>query len=172
MSEDQENLELSGEINEDPFGVQVEDFFTLMQEFTEGQRAFNARILIDLDTIKKGMVILIKQTKKEAHFKHVEKTDLSDAPKPEIKKAYPGIPIKDMQEVKNKVEEYQKKDGSTGYKLTKDAIFEDKFYKYVQKCKYGCDNWISFDNYAKGQKALHIDGVTLEVIGRYCPKYE
>ena len=60
----------------EPFDEQVEGFFTLMQEFTEGQRAFNARILVDLDTIKKALKIIIEEgTKKKSHFKHVEGTD-------------------------------------------------------------------------------------------------
>ena len=174
---DEEILDIEKELNEeDPFDEQVEDFFALMTEFTEGQRQFNATILKDLDTIKQAIALMIKDPtkKKETHFKHVEAKpgrNLEEAPKPEFKKAYPGIPVEEGGGHKTVVE-YTKKDGTIGHKATKDIIFEDKFHKYLQECKYGCGCWISFDNYKKGMKALHIEKGTLKPIGRFCPKYE
>ena len=71
-----------------------------------------------------------------------------------------------------RVEAYTKKNGELGYKIVGgDVIFEKQAFRYLQECKYGCGNYISFDNYKKRQKALHIDQ-DLNAIGRYCPKYE
>lgn len=71
-----------------------------------------------------------------------------------------------------RVVEYTKNNGEIGLKIQGgDVLYENKAYKYLQECKYGCGNYISFDNYKKGQKALHISP-DLNVIGRYCPKYE
>ena len=87
-----------------------------------------------------------------------------------IKKVSPGFGIKDTGAAP-KVVEYTKKNGEIGLKIKDDAIiYKEKAYKYLQECKYGCGNYISFDNYKQGQKALHITK-ELVPIGRYCPKY-
>ncbi len=95
-------------------------------------------------------------------------------PKPVYRKASPGFDLgkPDKPLPARRVVEYEKKSGELGYKIVGgDVIFEKQAFKYLQECKYGCGNYISFDNYKKGQKALHITE-DLIAIGKYCPKYE
>jgi len=135
----------------------VDEITTFMNQTTEALKT----IIITL----KAMDIKLKLLTEEKQVKP-------------IRKASPGFKNVDVTglgkhsvETLRKVVEYTKNDGTIGLKIQGgDVIYKDKAYRYVQECKYGCDNYISFDNYKKGQKALHISQ-DLVAIGRYCPKY-
>jgi len=120
--------------------------------------------------------IIITLKAMEAKQKLIWESINGVAPEKVIRKASPGFGDvtglgKHTIETLRKVVEYTKKDGSIGLKIKGgDVIYKDQAYRYLQECKYGCENYISFDNYKKGQKALHI-GQDLVAIGRYCPKY-
>jgi len=49
---------------------------------------------------------------------------------------------------------------------------EGRTYSRFKPCKYKCGMWSSFaDDYKKGDRPLHVNPVTKEVLGG-CPKYE
>ena len=59
---------------------------------------------------------------------------------------------------------------------TKQDVFEitydDKTFKNFKPCKYKCGYYVAFGQpYKEGDKALHINPVTREIIGYQCPKY-
>jgi uncharacterized protein YheU (UPF0270 family) len=72
----------------------------------------------------------------------------------------------------NIVVSYVKKDGTNGFKAKKPIEHENQKFTYLQECKYGCGYWVSWDNYKKGIKPLHINKDDLHVYGRSCPKYD
>ena len=50
--------------------------------------------------------------------------------------------------------------------------YEGRTYKKFKPCKYKCGLWTSWaTDYKKGDKILHINPMTKEVIGFNCPKF-
>lgn len=51
--------------------------------------------------------------------------------------------------------------------------YEGRTYKKFKPCKYKCGFWTSWaTDYKKGDKILHINPMTKEIIGFNCPKFE
>jgi len=50
--------------------------------------------------------------------------------------------------------------------------YQGRTYSKFKPCKYKCSYWTSWaDDYKKGDKILHINPMTKEVIGFDCPKF-
>lgn len=164
---------------------EANDIRTFIKETTDALQI----IIEDHDKIHEYFKMIIPTLKEMEHKQTLIWKSINGVAQKEVKekepvyrKASPGFDISrgpviervgpERPEVLRRVVEYTKKDGTEGFKIVGgDVIFEKQAFKYLQECKYGCGNYISFDNYKKGQKALHITQ-DLEVIGRYCPKYE
>jgi hypothetical protein len=51
-------------------------------------------------------------------------------------------------------------------------VHEGRTYKKFTPCKYKCGMFTSWaDDYKKGDRKLHINPLTKEVLGTNCPKY-
>ena len=57
-------------------------------------------------------------------------------------------------------------------KMTWEMEYEGKNYKFFKPCKYKCGFWSGFGKpYIKGERPLHINPATKEILGFECPKY-
>jgi len=53
------------------------------------------------------------------------------------------------------------------------TVYEGRTYNKFKPCKYKCGYWTSWaTDYKKGDKILHINPVTKEVLGFNCPKFK
>ena len=51
--------------------------------------------------------------------------------------------------------------------------YEGRTYKKFKPCKYKCGFWASWaTDYKQGDKILHINPMTKEIVGFNCPKFE
>jgi len=51
--------------------------------------------------------------------------------------------------------------------------YEGRIYKKFKPCKYKCGLWTSWaTDYKQGDKILHINPMTKEIVGFQCPKFE
>ena len=163
----------------------------MSEEFEEEELELYVLLSKFMDAVRSAMVDLT-DTLDKVWGKIIEmdtKLDNILKEKKKIRKVSPGFGLKVVKEleienqqkvpknaeietIENSVVKYTKKDGTDGYKLKNAVTHEGKDHKYISKCKYDCGYWVSWDNYKKGMKPLHINPDDFHVYGRSCPKYD